>query len=314
VPCVVLGLLQRVGRACAALRAATSVPVTVKCRIGVDDQDSYEFLANFVRQVSASGGISHFIIHARKALLKGLSPAANRTVPPLKYDTVYRLVKDFPNLHFTLNGGVTTPEQTLQHLAHGVHGVMIGRQAVEGPWIFREIDQALAMRQAAAGSTANAYEDEVVARQQVVLDYAKYAQAFMESVQQAASSTSRTRAMNVGELSRLTAPSTGASTSNGHWTPPAEASIRRLVLRPLLNILHGLPGANVFRRQLTDAMNRPKATPARSSERISAKQTVSSRVDVKAVIEAALASAMELSPRVVPRAKDLARVSAIVQG
>uniref|UniRef100_A0A7S3A1N0 DUS-like FMN-binding domain-containing protein n=1 Tax=Rhodosorus marinus TaxID=101924 RepID=A0A7S3A1N0_9RHOD len=84
-----------------------TVPISVKCRIGVDDIDSYESLRHFIETVSSKGGVKRFVIHARKAILKGLSPAQNRSIPPLKYDYVYRLIDEFPDLYFTINGGVS---------------------------------------------------------------------------------------------------------------------------------------------------------------------------------------------------------------
>ena len=121
-----------------AMRAAVDVPVTIKCRIGIDDCDSYEFLSEFVREVMAVG-CTTFVVHARKAILSGLSPKENRSVPPLIYDRVYQLKQDFPQLQIVLNGGVTTIEQCRHHLLH-VDGVMIGRQAYQSPWILMEIE------------------------------------------------------------------------------------------------------------------------------------------------------------------------------
>eukprot|EP00929_Paragymnodinium_shiwhaense_P028633 TRINITY_DN16567_c0_g1_i1.p1 TRINITY_DN16567_c0_g1~~TRINITY_DN16567_c0_g1_i1.p1 ORF type:complete len:450 (-),score=78.31 TRINITY_DN16567_c0_g1_i1:22-1371(-) len=125
-----------------AMIEAVDIPVTVKCRLGVDDLDSPEFTAAFVRTV-ASGGVRHFIIHARKCLLNGLSPAQNRTIPPLMYDRVYRLCREFPDLNFTLNGGVTTLEQ-LQEIQgsapSNLIGVMIGRAAHGNPCILARAD------------------------------------------------------------------------------------------------------------------------------------------------------------------------------
>lgn len=86
------------------------IPVTVKCRLGVDDLDKYENVHNFITVVSTQGGVKKFIIHARKCLLNGLSPKDNRTIPPLKYDWVLRLKQDFPHLDFVINGGFTTIE------------------------------------------------------------------------------------------------------------------------------------------------------------------------------------------------------------
>lgn len=94
-----------------AIATSVKIPVTVKCRLGIDDEESYEFINNFVRIVNQNGLITHFVVHARNAILKGLNPAENRTVPPLKYDYVYRLKKDFPDIKFTLNGGIKTLEQ-----------------------------------------------------------------------------------------------------------------------------------------------------------------------------------------------------------
>lgn len=88
-----------------------NIPCTVKCRLGVDDIEDYEFTREFVQEVSQNGHVNHFVVHARNAILKGLSPAENRVIPPLKYDYVYRLQKDFPHLNFTLNGGIKTIKQ-----------------------------------------------------------------------------------------------------------------------------------------------------------------------------------------------------------
>jgi len=122
-----------------AMCNAVSLPVTVKSRIGIDDRDSYEALAEFVGTV-AEAGCGTFVVHARKAWLKGLSPAENRTVPPLRYDVVYRLKQDFPGLEVVVNGGVRTIESALEHLSR-VDGVMIGRAAIETPYILAEADQ-----------------------------------------------------------------------------------------------------------------------------------------------------------------------------
>jgi tRNA-dihydrouridine synthase A len=124
-----------------AMRAATDVPVTVKTRIGIDDQDSYAFLAGFIETV-AGGGCTTFIVHARKAILEGLSPKDNRQVPPLNYEHVYRLKREHPELAIVLNGGVTTTAQVLHHLEH-VDGVMIGRQAYQDPWFLVELAHAV---------------------------------------------------------------------------------------------------------------------------------------------------------------------------
>lgn len=96
-----------------AMSSAVTIPCTVKCRLGVDNLDTYEFCKGFVGNVSQNGNVQHFIIHARKAFLKGLNPAENRNIPPLKYDYVYQLQQDFPSLKFTLNGGVRTINQAI---------------------------------------------------------------------------------------------------------------------------------------------------------------------------------------------------------
>ncbi|MEZ5564364.1 MAG: tRNA dihydrouridine(20/20a) synthase DusA [Gammaproteobacteria bacterium] len=126
----------------AAMQAVTSLPVTVKTRIGVDDRDDYGFLSDFVGIV-ADAGCTTFILHARKAYLAGLSPKENRTVPPLRYDVVYRLRRDFPGLRLIINGGVDTTAGVQGHLAEGLDGVMIGRKAYADPWWLTEVDAAV---------------------------------------------------------------------------------------------------------------------------------------------------------------------------
>ncbi len=123
----------------AAMRAAVSLPITVKTRIGVDDRDSYEALMEFVGRV-ADGGCRMFIVHARKAWLTGLSPKENRKIPPLRYDIVHRLKRDFPELVVILNGGLTSLEQVAEQLRR-VDGVMIGRAAYENPYLLAEVDR-----------------------------------------------------------------------------------------------------------------------------------------------------------------------------
>jgi tRNA-dihydrouridine synthase A len=122
----------------AALRAATLLPVTVKHRIGIDHLDRYEDLTRFVDTV-ARAGCDRFAVHARVAILKGLSPKENRTIPPLRYDDIYRLKADFPALTIEINGGITTLEQTRHHLCE-VDGVMIGRAAYDNPYLFAAAD------------------------------------------------------------------------------------------------------------------------------------------------------------------------------
>jgi tRNA-dihydrouridine synthase A len=125
----------------AAMKAVTSRPVTVKTRIGIDDQDDYAFLQGFVSKV-AEAGCATFIIHARKAWLQGLSPKENREVPPLRYDTAYRLKQDFPQLEIIINGGIIDLDQARRHLQR-VDGVMLGRAAYHDPYLLAEADQLL---------------------------------------------------------------------------------------------------------------------------------------------------------------------------
>jgi tRNA-dihydrouridine synthase A len=123
----------------AAMAAASPLPVTVKTRIGVDERDSYEELRDFIGTV-AEGGCGLFIIHARKAWLKGLSPKQNREIPPLRYDVAARLKQDFPGLTIVVNGGVQTLEAMQDHLG-AFDGVMVGREAVSNPYLFADVDR-----------------------------------------------------------------------------------------------------------------------------------------------------------------------------
>ncbi|MBI5447176.1 MAG: tRNA dihydrouridine(20/20a) synthase DusA [Gammaproteobacteria bacterium] len=132
---------ERVAEGVAAMRAKVSIPVTVKTRIGVDQEDSYEFLSQFVSCV-AEAGCEVFIIHARKAWLKGLSPKQNRDIPPLNYERVYQLKRDFPKLHFVLNGGIKDWDTAKLALVH-LDGIMIGREACANPYFLAELEQQL---------------------------------------------------------------------------------------------------------------------------------------------------------------------------
>ena len=122
-----------------AMQDATSLPVTIKHRIGIDQLDSYQLLCEFVEKVAATG-CETFIIHARKAWLKGLSPKQNREIPPLRHDVVHDIKKDFPDLEIILNGGIQTVAEAKSHLDK-VDGVMIGRAAYETPYIMATADQ-----------------------------------------------------------------------------------------------------------------------------------------------------------------------------
>ncbi len=132
---------QLVADCVAAMSEAVSIPVTVKSRIGIDEQDSYPELVHFVSTISKAG-CNTFIVHARKAWLSGLSPKQNRDIPPLRYDVVYQLKKDFPDLTIIINGGITTLEQAEHHLTQ-VDGVMMGREAYHNPYILADVDQRI---------------------------------------------------------------------------------------------------------------------------------------------------------------------------
>lgn len=125
----------------AAMQAEVTIPVTVKTRLGIDEHDSYQFVHDFIQQVS-DAGCELFIMHARKAWLQGLSPKENRDIPPLEYDRVYQLKQDFPQLHIDINGGIQTLEQAQLHLKH-VDGVMIGRAAYHDPYLLAQLDSQL---------------------------------------------------------------------------------------------------------------------------------------------------------------------------
>ena len=123
----------------AAMCDAVDIPVTVKHRIGIDDRDSWDELCEFIETV-AQGGCKVFIVHARKAWLNGLSPKDNREIPPLQYDTVYRLKQTYPQWQFILNGGINDISIAQQHLA-AVDGVMLGRAAYHDPYLLSQVDQ-----------------------------------------------------------------------------------------------------------------------------------------------------------------------------
>jgi len=160
---------QLVAECVASMRAAVSIPVTVKTRIGIDHLDSPEYLAGFIETV-AGGGCSTFIIHARKAWLKGLSPKENREIPPLHYERVHDLKNTFPHLEFILNGGITCLRTGRAHMEanHAVplDGVMVGRAAYDTPYILAEVDSLFYGDRTPSPSRA-----EVVA---AYIDYARH--------------------------------------------------------------------------------------------------------------------------------------------
>lgn len=136
-----MGHPEKVAAAVKAMQAAVSIPVTVKCRIGIDDQDEDADLENFIQQV-ADAGCDTFIVHARKAWLQGLSPKQNRDVPPLNYPRVQRLKHRHPELHIGINGGIKTLDACQAQLAQ-VDSVMVGREAYQNPWVLAKVDSRL---------------------------------------------------------------------------------------------------------------------------------------------------------------------------
>ncbi len=132
---------EGVGECIAAMKMAVSIPVTVKCRLGIDDQDPETALDIFTRRVKQAGADA-LIVHARKAWLQGLSPRENRDVPPLDYGRVYRLKAAHPDLEIVINGGIDNSEEARRHLAH-VDGVMMGRAAYQEPWRLLAVDPVL---------------------------------------------------------------------------------------------------------------------------------------------------------------------------
>jgi len=120
------------------MKKSVNIPVTVKCRIGIDDMDEDVHLDRFIKEVSFYG-CETFIVHARKAWLKGLSPKDNREIPPLNYQRVYKLKETFPDLNFVINGGIKTIEESMYHLGY-VDGVMLGREAYDNPFILTNVD------------------------------------------------------------------------------------------------------------------------------------------------------------------------------
>ena len=146
-----------------AMQKAVDIPVTVKCRIGIDDMDEYEDFSRFI-DVVANAGCDTFIVHARKAWLQGLSPKENRDIPPLNYPRVYQLKQAHPELTIDINGGITTLAQTDEHLQH-VDGVMIGREVYANPYILAEVDKRYYQ-----DDTPVLTREEIVAAMQTYID------------------------------------------------------------------------------------------------------------------------------------------------
>ncbi|MDG1065794.1 MAG: tRNA dihydrouridine(20/20a) synthase DusA [Luminiphilus sp.] len=151
----------------AAMREAVDIPVTVKQRIGIDHQESFDELRDFVGVV-AEGGCEVFIVHARKAWLEGLSPKQNREIPPLNYAWVYALKKQFPHLTIVLNGGIQSLEECEHHLTK-VDGVMLGRAAYQTPWLLSRVDSQL------FGA-----EDPALSRESVIIKLSDYVETYLE--------------------------------------------------------------------------------------------------------------------------------------
>jgi len=151
----------------AAMKKHTQLPVTVKHRIGVDDQDDYSAMHHFVTTVAAAG-CDAFIVHARKAWLQGLSPKQNREVPPLLYDNVVRLKNELPHLEIIVNGGITTVEQA-QTLLTTLDGVMIGREAYNNPYFLAQVDSEIFQQSQVQPS-----------REDILVRYAQYCQREIE--------------------------------------------------------------------------------------------------------------------------------------
>jgi len=199
---------QLVAECVSSMQDVVDIPITVKSRIGIDDQDSYEFLHTFIDTV-AQADCRHFIIHARKAWLSGLSPKQNREVPPLDYTRVYQIKQDFPQLLISINGGIKTFEETQQHLTH-IDGVMIGREIYQNPYMLSEADNRL-------------WDDQslIKSRDQIIDEMSDYIDAYVAA-------------------------------GGRPWH----------VIRHMLGLCNGLPGAKQFRRYLSENSAREKADSA----------------------------------------------------
>jgi tRNA-dihydrouridine synthase len=276
------------GTSAAAPTSIAPPPVSVKCRLGVDDADTYSALREFVRVVSAppsegGGGVSHFIIHARKCLLNGLSPAQNRSVPPLRHEWLWALKRDFPELRFTLNGGVASGRHAAAALAareHGLgrrvpHGVMIGRAAASDPWGCLAGADELVFGDAAAAAGENGRR---LTRRQVVDAYCEYADAVLAAARREAAEAAAAgggggnptteppppppRQQDDGEEEEEEEEQAAGAGDHHHnanhnnSTSQARVyvpSVRHLA-RPLVGMLHGAQGGRRYRAALDEAM------------------------------------------------------------
>ena len=158
-----------VARCLKAMQSATSLPVTIKHRLGVDDLEGWDFIRGFVDTL-ANAGCEVFVVHARKAWLSGLSPKENREVPPLDYPTVYRLKEAFPQLTIVINGGIKTVAESQRHLRH-VDGVMLGREAYDNPFVLAELQAAL----------FDGLDEPLLDRYEILMRYLPFVQAELTS-------------------------------------------------------------------------------------------------------------------------------------
>lgn len=197
---------ELVAQCVSAMRDSVSIPVTVKTRLGIDQNDSYEFLAQFIDRI-AKAGCEVFIIHARNAWLRGLSPKENREIPPLRYDYAQQIKQDFPDLQIVLNGGIKDLTQAYQYLKT-FDGIMMGRAICQKPYLLAEADFKIYNRVGAGPANPHA----------ILKQYLGYVEEQLSK--------------NI-PLSHLT--------------------------RPILGLYHGMPGANAFRRSLSENVHKPKA-------------------------------------------------------
>ena len=159
---------ELVAKCVEAMIKSTNVPITVKCRIGVDDMNECSGLDNFINLVK-NGGCETFIVHARKAWLKGLSPKENREIPPINYSRVYRLKEDFPDIKVVMNGEISSIEESLIHL-NQVDGVMMGREAYDNPYVLKNVDNLIFNK-----------KKKVKDRKQILMDYLPYLESLHEN-------------------------------------------------------------------------------------------------------------------------------------
>lgn len=254
---------EAVANAMRAIEQHSSVPVSVKCRIGVDDNDSYPELVRFIRRVRDGSGVRHFIIHARKAsgrpaaaptlapwaaepctptqaFLQGLDPHQNRTIPPLRHQWVWALSRDFPDCQFTLNGGVTGPHEAAsilrqEHEGRRLHGVMIGRAAYNSPWQTLSCADKLVYGES---------ENPMANRRQLLREYCAYA----DSIQGRWKSEGEVQA-SAGGGSPITSASYLAVRPASVPLSSQHPNVRALV-RPILNLFAGERGNRMWKQLL----------------------------------------------------------------